>query len=400
MVMQRIAHFGGLLLGLSSFSAGAALDISPFATLGWTYDDNILKTANAAEAIELNGSDRQADSELRLLAGVNVELDYRGQKLYALANIDHSKFSFFDALDHTGVEFESGLRWLALRRLGGQMTLTVERDLETFDNKDSSQPGEVREIDFETDVFWQLSERWHWTNLLAYSTRSSDLLDSQDFDEDRLTLETKLEYVRSPVLTLGGRFQWDDGEFPNRNDQNIADGFAKNFTETRLLFTVNWRPSVVSSFFGELGVVDRRNEGLSERDLTDITSQLNYTRFFSRRTSAELRLYRRIEPAEEQDSNFVQRTGFEADYIWNYSHKWRFKTNLRLQESSFESSPGLNVQGEARKDNDVRLSIESTYAFTPILTLTPELGWERDRSNDADKEHDSFAISLTLRLGY
>lgn len=389
-----------LMLAITPSLLFAAFDFSPFATATWEYDDNILKTADETESIALTGGARQADSQFRLVAGVNLELDYRGQKLYALANVDRSWFNAFEFLDHDGYEFETGLRWLAYRRLGGNLTLKIERDLENFDNRDAADQGTVRQTNFDGDINWELSERWHWTNRIGYSDESSELAASQDFDEKRLILGTLVEYVRNPILTLGSRIQVDDGEFPNRDAQDIANGLARSFTEVRWLVSANWRPSVLSRFFGEIGVVDRRNDDLAERDLTDVTTQLNYTHFFSRRTSSELQFYRRIEPAEEEQSNFVQRDGAQINLIWNYSHKWQFRTELNYQTSSFESSPGLNVNGQIRKDKDLDFSVEGTYAFTPILTLTPELGWERDRSNDADKEHDSFVVGVTLRLGY
>ena len=126
---------------LHSGSALAALNdtLHPFVSLGYTYDDNLLRLPEGYTAIA-GGSDKITQGQVGLL----VERPFGRQKLTGSAKVSRVTFDRFDQLDYNGKDFNGDLAWQLGNRWSGTLggvynqtltpftdTVTNERNLRT-----------------------------------------------------------------------------------------------------------------------------------------------------------------------------------------------------------------------------------------------------------------------------
>ena len=133
--MNKLRAF--LVLGLLCFvhlsiasAADENFDVYVFADV--TYDDNVFRVANDAEALTQTGSTTQDDIETTFGVGVDLRIPVSRQQFNFDAELRRTRFDRFDQLNNNNGRLSGEWEWAFASRASGNLGYVYEQELTEF----------------------------------------------------------------------------------------------------------------------------------------------------------------------------------------------------------------------------------------------------------------------------
>lgn len=146
-----------LLLAVLPCAAGAILEGEPFAGLELQYDSNLFRFSDRDEAIADNGDPQLEDRNRLLRLGAALQYSWGLQRVVVGGELRRHDYEHFNSLDHEAWKLGSSLFWRYGSRYDGEMALSFERQLQSFDNRDSTDISFQRSLLLRSENRYQLS---------------------------------------------------------------------------------------------------------------------------------------------------------------------------------------------------------------------------------------------------
>lgn len=385
-----------VVLLLPGAAAALSLQFKPSVHVEVQHDDNVFR---APDAPPPGAAPRVSDTLTTYGAGARLTLRESLQELEFRGEYDRIDYAELEGLDYGRYLFGGEARLAMGSTLKLRLDASRERRQETFAYRDDTQQSFITIDQGQAELRYAVTPR---ITAIAGATRyatSASRLASQDYDLEENGAELGGEYRLNGYSYLGLGYRHTEGEFPRRVVRT-GDGREKEYTQQSLVSRVGYTPSGLSDFNAQLAYTRRSHDEPGVADFSGFTGRLGYTRKFSGVSQLQLEAYRDLFYVEDINANYVENLGLRAAFDYRWSAKLAFALLAERYDSSYQSSPGFTVAGQAREDEVTSLRIGADYQPFYRFSILPEYRYERRESNLGNNAYDFSVIGVDLSYEY
>jgi exopolysaccharide biosynthesis operon protein EpsL len=338
--MSRSYLFHGLRLAPLSLAAmlhctGAIAALSdtihPYVSVGYTYDDNLLRLPDGYSGLE-GGSDRMTQSQV----GILIERPFGRQKLTGTAKVSRVTFDRFDQLNYNGKDFNGDLAWQLGNRFSGTLGGVYNETLTPFTDMVTNQRNLRKTRRGYVTAAWRFHPSWQLRTGFTRSKYDYELVAQRVNNRSDDLFEFGGDYLASSGSRVGLVARQLKGSYEKlRNVGGFV--YANDYTQRELKANINWIISGVTQVQVLAGYAKREYDSFSTRDSSGFNGRatvrwapLGKVRF----TAEAWREFAAVESLVV--SNSLNR-GASLAATWEATGKIQANASLRRESRDFEA---------------------------------------------------------------
>jgi hypothetical protein len=384
----------------------AESNFKPRASVGYASNSNVFLLADSAsDPVGKKGPSR-SDTVMTYIGGLDADLLFGRQRLYATGQVSRAQFSQFDELSHNEYLLDGGLQWKLGRVVDGKVDYRQERRMLSFANLDQTTRPDQAPLILETEKDYGGAFNVDVMPSLRIETSAK----RRDVDSARpptvanpvgvfgLGLRENivvegLKYIGVAKLSTGFEAQQINGHLSNVYDANVATPVQVDYKQSALNLVATYKRSDRFTYNLEAG--STRREQSDTGTVSAFTYLLGVTHALTPKTSIRLQVNRGVENdlSTYQDSQLS--TGQRVGLTWSPTQRTSLLFDQEWRAAEFS---GQLVAGSARKDNYRSFSVELRYRPIPWLAFHPYFRNEVRRSNSVFYEYDADLIGIDLEV--
>jgi hypothetical protein len=354
-----------------SAAAHSQTTFVPYASTQYEHNNNVFYLPNSAAAVVNNGDPRLGDSNLRTVAGTEIDFLWDRQRFYSTLEGRYVDYDHFGYLSHTEYLAKAGLDWKLLNAFDGTFLGSIERAMAPFAERDTETQLAVNVDRHAIAKFnFRVTPDWRLETGVDYHDLDSPIQSFPDYGLTETTGRAAIKYVGLTELTYGFAADYTDGRYRNAPTPGT-------YIQTDLDLTMTYAASGLSSFNGAVGHT-QREQGQDQGSVSALTGELGYSRRLTGKTSLRVDFTRAV-------NSYIGAGGSEVDSIasaqLSYQYTW----------SKFvgETIPGSDILG--RRDRTPSASFKLTYQALRWLQIQPYVNYQRRNSSE-----EIFGFSSTI----
>jgi len=333
-----------LALAVALVCCSARADISdtikPFVSLGWTYDDNLLRLPDDAPA-GIQRSDRATQG----IAGFTLERPIGRQKITGQAKLSRTTFDHYDQLNYNGKDFSLDWAWVLGNHFDGNIGGSYQQVLTPFNDFHSEERNLRTQRREYANGGWRLHPSWRLRagfqrDRYDYELQAQSLNNRK---EDRS--EIGIDYLAASGSRVGLVARHIKGDFlnPRRFGATFLD---QNYTQDELKANVNWLYSEITQLQLLAGYAKRKHDTFTERDSSGLNGRVtvNWKPRVKLHFTAEA--WREFAAVESVIVNNSINKGASFNAAWDVSAKVQANAGIKREKRNFERLPGVFFNGD------------------------------------------------------
>jgi exopolysaccharide biosynthesis operon protein EpsL len=397
--LARSLFLLSVLLSPITNSFAAPDNFMPYVFTSISYDSNIFRVANDAEAISILGNTNKDDTARHLGAGFRAELPVSRQYLLVDAVVDKTSYDTFSVLDNTQTEGHATWRWQVGSLWNGNLGYSYSESLSTFNEiQDVLKETETKNSIF-LDAGFQVHPDWKLVASLGRSNQS--YRERKDLDGELRSKGLELQYKNTINTRMGLRVKVTDMNLDNL--ENVGGTLVNNdYKQTEMSGVFYWEGTVKSHLEARFGVTDLKYDELTERDFQGSIGRLTYQWLMSVKTKVDTSLWREAGPYYDEITTYVVTNGVSINPVWSVTPFITFNGKFSYQQNDFEAENAVILgSGLPRREDDIRLfSLALSYSPTRNVKVSIAHQTEQRTSNRKDSEFFDRQITAKLQLSF
>lgn len=364
---------------------------------GFTRDSNVLRIADSVnDQGWLRGAGRDDTVSLTTL-GAKLDKRYGLQRFELDAELQRYAYQSYSSLDFTAFNYSAAWRWSLTPRLHGNIQ---KQQREYTDNLAETRAiGELnRRTDRQSgaDAEYELGANWRVVGgVFDRSVKNSQLLTFENDTQVR-GVEAGMRYVLPTGTALAYRYRLGNGEYPGRA---ASPWFATDFKDREHEFRGEWAPTGKSMVTARLSHLQRRHEGVPQRDFSGLSGQLDATLNATAKTSVTAGYVRELENYQTLTESYYTGNRIFVAPTYKPTEKTAVRVRYDWGQRDFKGAmPGFVASGRKDDRNTVSLAVE----WEPIraLLVSATLGREKRKSTQFGQDYTSntFGVSALARF--
>jgi hypothetical protein len=372
----------------ASATAYSQTTFVPYASTQYEHNNNIFYLPNSSAAVSNDGDPTLGDSDLRTVAGTDINFLWDRQRFYSTLEGRYIDYDHFSYLSHTEYLAKAGLDWKLFSAFDGTILGSIERAMQPFAERNTQTQLAINLDRNAIGKFnFRITPDWRLEASVDFHDLESPIQNFPDYGLTETTTHAALKYVGFTSLTYGFSADYLDGRYTNAPTPGT-------YYQTSLDLTMTYTASGLSSFNGALGHT-QRTQGQDQGNVSAFTGELGYTRRLTGKTSLHLDATRAV-------NSYVGAGGSEIDSIAaaQLSYQPTFKTGMTFGYqyvwSKFvgETVPGSDVLG--RKDRTPEATFKLNYQALSWLLIQPYATYQRRSSNEEQFNFSSTIIGIQI----
>lgn len=374
-----------LLLVASIAAAKPGDEFTPYAFLGYTYDDNLLRLPDGASAPADDGTVRRGDQILRYGAGIIVDKPVSRQRIYANLAYYQNDYNHFNQLDFGAPAIDTYWAWQVGNLWSGRLGYDRDRALSNF--ADQLQPQKNIRTQ-ERHYFrpqYELSANLRVKGALEYYTLGNSAFVRSNREDTIYDLG--VERISPQLNSFGFFVRFTDVEYPDRPD--IPGIGPSSFDQTDFDLRVDWRATGASRLAGRVGYTEREFPG---SNFGGVTGRMVWDWVPTGKTSISFVARRQFEYLEDALGNGALVQGVSVEPRWNMTPKISLSAFAEYRERDRDLSP---------IDERYRV-LELSANYAPVDNLQFSVSYRRDRRRTDFQvlDYDANVVSGSAQLTF
>jgi len=344
--------------------------IKPFVSLGYTYDNNLLRLPDDAPA-----GIQRSDRATQAIAGFSLERPIGRQKLTGQAKVSRTTFDHYDELNYNGKDFSLDWAWVLGNRFDGniggsyQQVLTPFNDFHTDQRNIRTQRREYAKGGWRLHPSWRLRAGFQ-------RDRFDYELEAQSLNNRKEDLsEIGIDYLASSGSKVGLVARHIKGNFlnPHRIGATFLD---QDYTQDELKANINWLYSAITQVQVLAGYAKRKHETFTERDTSGLNGRVTVN--WNPRTKLHFTAdaWREFSAVESTIVNNSINKGASVNGTWDISAKVQANAGLKRERRNFERLPYVFFNGDS---SDTTRSATVGLVYQPVRKVQLSATAFRDR---------------------
>lgn len=351
---------------MSAPAQAASEDVlKPYLSYSYSYDDNMLRLNNRAQAQAVTGTDDLADSTQRLDAGLAVEKQIGQQRFSVNGAVNRTRFSNLRALDYDGRDLRASWNWRVGKYLEGNLGISDTKTLAPFVDFHRAEPNLRRQQRKYFDAAWRMHPSWKLYGGISSYRLTYDLAAQQTADRNEDGTELGVSYVAASDSSVGVLLRHLRGEYPNK--EVIGDLVINNdYAQNEVLAKVDWHVTGKTRLQFQGGRVERNHVFSPLHDFRGINGRLTATWLATAKTNVMLSAWRETGSYYDLSSTYTVNQGLSLGVQWKVSAKVQIDGLVKHEVRNFDGFSQLaDPLSMNRKDTFRYASLSLAYLPTP-----------------------------------
>lgn len=398
----KVALIASLSIELFSFTLPAyALEgdvIRPYASVTYSYDDNLRRFSSKQQA----AGSKMSDTVMMTGVGIILDKEISRQRIYVDIGANKTNFDRNSELDNTGRDMKGRWDWELGNRLSGKMEITHKKAMVPF-SEYRVQTGPALSLNTRTQDRRAFEARWlfhpRWRARAAFSNSeteySAEIRRVANLEEN--AYEVGVDYLSPSRSVVGVLYRHVKGTKPV---QIFSGGPVSNdYDQDELKLNVEWAVTGKSKvqFLG--GLVDRKYDEFSTRDFRKFNMRGNFSWIPTGKTGTNLSVWKENNAQAYVTSSYTENTGISVTGNWYMTSKLSLQGNVRYETREFQYNDELTLRSN-RSDKDKNYSLALIYKPTLSFMLNASVAHSVRNSNNELYGFDSNSVALTGRYEF
>ncbi|MYM32521.1 hypothetical protein GTP58_29730 [Duganella sp. CY15W] len=387
------------LLGCAGAAQAAADDgFSPYASLGYNYDDNLFRLGDGQPGYD----NTRGDYSTSLQAGGLFSKTYGRQDIALQAKVSRVSFRHFSQLDYNGKDMLADWHWRLGNHLEGKAGVSYSEVLAPYTDIVTRDRNLRTQRHAYADGGWTFHPSWR-VRLAYVQDRYKYDLQSQTYNNrvDEVN-EAGLDYLASSGSTIG--LQVD--QVKRKYDQLRSIGnqlIDAGSTQDDVKLKVVWRATPVTTLQFLGGWADRKHAFYTERDSSGVNARLQATTVLDGKVTLDGAVWRQFEGVESAQTSYALNTGASVNANWNLSAKLLANASARYQKRDYN---GLLVAASGLSINDSSRNVSAGLTYVPLRLVQLNLSAYRESRNGlaaaifGNGSYRANGVSFNINLQY
>jgi exopolysaccharide biosynthesis operon protein EpsL len=302
-----------LLVGAMCSAATAAPGdvVQVYGSLGFVYDDNLLRIPEGEPAFDNQRSDAVVQTEIGLI----LDKPYKRQRFAATAKLSRFTFDHFDQLDYTGEDLQGTWYWQLGNHLEGKAGATYVQTLAPYTDIRTNERNLRQQRRGFVDGAWTLHPRWRTRAALTREKFTYDLASQRFNERTEDTGELGADYLAPSGSTVGLVLRKIKGEYTNGRPLGpfIVDD---NFTQDEVKANVHWLVSGVTTVQALAGWARRKQPSLGPDATSGANGRISAEFTPRGKISYNAALWRDFAPIESTIVSYTLNKGASIGATW------------------------------------------------------------------------------------
>jgi len=357
------------------------------------HDSNVFRLSDAVAASVL-GSSSQSDTYGVTTLGAKLDKRYGLQRIEFDVNAQNYRFSRYDYLDFTALNYAAAWHWAVTPRFQGK--LLTDR-VEYLDNSvDGINQGEAnRRIERSNvlDAEYQLGAAWRLLAGVYERSLKNTLSQTDEADSSQIGTEAGVRYVFATGNSVAYRYRRSDGDYSERSSASTE---PSEFSDWEHELSFEWGPTAGTTVRGQMAYQDRRHTGFSDRDFSGVRGQVLANWAVTGKTRIEAGYVRELGTYQTLDSSYYQGDRLFVSPVWKPSEKTAVR--LRLEQGERQYKGGATPSG--RRDTLTQAGLSFEWDAMRALKLIGSVKQDKRNSNLDDYDYKANIVAVSALLSF
>ncbi|MGZ9712316.1 XrtB/PEP-CTERM-associated polysaccharide biosynthesis outer membrane protein EpsL [Glaciimonas sp. GNP009] len=370
--------------------------ITPYAGVGVTYDNNVLRLPNAAAGQALGIGSGLSDVTRRAEVGVGLDEKIGQQHVTANADIAKVNYNRFTELDHLDKNASGNLNWHVGNHVEGNVGASYSQGLTPFVDFHQLAQNIRTQVNEYADAAWLFHPSWRVNAGLVHTDLSYDLASQNALNNKQNQELIGLDYLAASGSTFGLQLRHTRANFPN--PQQDGNFFINNsYDQNEVKAKIDWLATGITRVHFLGGWVSRKQDAFSVRNFSGINSRLSVDWSPTSKVDVTVSAWREIGAVDDLTSVYSLNRGASAAASWHYSQKIRLVAQYKYEKRDFSQSTNSGALGV--DPNDALRNLALTLVYKPTLRWEIQLSATRSTQtvSNFNGGYSSNAVVLNTR---
>lgn len=384
-----------LLLPLVLACAAASADQADVFNLkvgaAYQHDSNLFRLDEGEHPA---GVTRHSDNVLGVTAGVSVDKPIGQQRFKLDASVARSRYSSFDFLDSTLVQYDGVWEWHLTPRVSGTLEASQVEALNDFADYVDFRKNvrTTRRQLFEADV-WLFAD-WHALAGLVHDRRTNSQVFRQEDDFDATGWTAGVRYAPGSGRSAVFRVIQRDGDYLNR-PVDLAAYQDNAYTQRDYELGVSYPFNDKTRLESVVAYRERRHPNVPERDFDGWRGRVDLAWRPGARLGLKAGYERRLEAWQDPESSYAVRDGLALGARWSLTAKQEIGATWEAARRRFLGALPTSV-GDRREDDLYAWTLDWTWMPTRATRLSAQLRREERDSSWPGYDYMDTVFGLSL----
>lgn len=388
--LESLKATAALVALACSGNAAAELRFIPYGSAELSYDSNVYRVPSTDTAPVIGGRRARSDSIERYRIGADVIYQLSQQKFYGTFEGRYFDYNQINILDHAEYLFSAGYDWVVGSRLSGVLDFRQERRLASFADRDTAQLLIETERSGGGRGGYLLTPDVRLEGGFKIRDLHSPLPGFPDFSLSENAVTAAAKYVGIARLSAGVAFEYLNGDYsgiPNTSSFNQETGDV----------TADYVVSDLSAFNLQLGYTQRQDPSQGG-NTSGFTGSLAYARQITGKTSANVRVFRRVSSYISGNSTVLE-TGASGSVTWEATRKITVVASYEYTDGSFNGVP-TGSPDAGRHDRYQSGTLNVNYSPLRWLLLRPYGQYQTRTSNQNNASYNDAVFGVEVQVRF
>lgn len=390
---KKIAFLPIAMLTLSSLSVMAdELDTLQFrVSENIVHESNAYRLSDSTDAQTVLGNSNRSDTVAITSLGIKLNKSYSLQRVELDVSAEDHHYSRFSKLNFNALNYVGAFRWSVTPFLYGNITANRRDYVDaSADVQNTGQLNRRSDRLNAAQAEYEIAGPLHLVGGFFDRSSTSSLPSTFEGSSRVHGAEAGLRYVAASGTSLAYRYKNGKGDYPGRL---LSDQFANSFKDKEHEFRFSWEPTGKTTVQARLSQFSRRHDGLSSRDFSGLTGQLDASLAVTGKTSITSGLIRELGSYQTPTTSYFVSNRIFVGPVWKPTEKTAVRLRYDYGVRDFKGTSGFS--GTNRRDT---LNIASlAFEWQPIraLKLIAFAQQENRKSNDFGFNYKNSSIGIS-----
>ena len=354
-------------------------------------ESNVFRLSDSTNAQTLLGNSNRSDTIAITTLGVKLNKSYSLQRVELDVSAEDHHYSRYSKLNFNALNYLGAFRWSVTPFLYGNITANRRDYVDTFaDVQNTGQLNRRSDRLNAAEAEYEVAGPLHIVGGVFDRSSTSSLASTFEGSSRVHGAEAGLRYVVGSGTSLAYRYKNGKGDYPGRP---LSDQFANSFKDREHEFRFSWEPTGKTTVQARLSQFSRRHDGLSSRDFSGLTGQLDANVAVTGKTSIATGLIRELGSYQTPTTSYFEGNRIFIGPVWKPTEKTAVRLRYDHGVRDFKGTSGFS--GTNRRDTLNIASLALEWQPIRALKLIAFAQQENRKSNDSGFNYKNSSIGIS-----
>jgi len=398
---QRLAYLASTLICVLTVPRAYADSEDTFnlnASYSLLTDSNVFRLSESAAAP--SGSDTKSDQIRKSTLGLSIDKSYSLQRLIVNINVADFRYSNFDYLSFSAVNYAATWQWSLTPKVHGKLSTEKSTALNSYTDFQNVNVRNLRTISATSfDAEAELAAAWRVTASLEQSRQTNDVSVVQEGDVSLNGGSIGLRYVAPSKSYLAYRVRRSSGDYFNRV-ANVSSAIPTSLDEFEQELRTVWFATGKSVVTAKISHLSREHPGFAVRDYSGTVGSVTLDWGISGKLALATTLSRDLSPYQTDTSSYMVADKISIAPLWKITAHTSLRANYQYASQDYRGGLPGSTSTTERHDNVRTVLVGMDWRPRETISLSLSLQNTKRLSNTTGFDYKVNAATVAAQVSF